>query len=155
MKYITNSILSAILTLLMVSSLSANEIWKISLHSGKSLSCDELSGIENDSLHIMILGERQSFAINDISNMTNFNKNVNYRLIGGSVAGGLIGALVNQFAVSSKNSDINAQRSSVLIGAFTGATVLQYLSNKGSINFSKMTKDEKYNIMEGLVLNSL
>ena len=154
MKHTTSSIISAILILLMVSSLSANEIWKISLYNGKSLSCEQLSVVENDSLITMILGESQSFAINDISNMTKYNKNINYRLIGGSMAGGLLGVLVNQFANSSKNSSRNAQSSSVLIGAFTGATVLQYLSNKGSINFSKLTKDEKYTIIEGLVLNS-
>ena len=154
MKLITSSIISVILTLLMVSSLSANEIWKISLYNGQSLSCEQLSGVENDSLLTMILGKSQSFAINDISNMTKYNKNVNYRLIGGSVAGGLIGVLVNQFAVSSKNRGRDNQSGSVLIGAFTGATVLQYLSNKGSINFSKMTNNEKNNILEGLVLKS-
>ena len=154
MKHITSSLISAILILLMVSSLSANEIWKISLHNGKSLSCEKLSVVENDSLFTMILGESQSFAINDISNMTKYYKNINNRLIGGSVAGGLLGVLANQFAISSKNSSRNTQGGPVLIGAFSGALVLQYLSNKGSINFSKMTKDEKYSIIEGLVLNS-
>ncbi|MFC1528018.1 hypothetical protein ACFL5D_04690 [Candidatus Neomarinimicrobiota bacterium] len=152
MKHLKSFIMSILLILTMVSSLSANDIWKISLYNGNSLSCEQLSGIENDSLYTMILGESQSFAIDDISNMTKYNKNVNYRLIGGSLAGGLLGVLVNQIAGSNNNR--NNQSGSVLIGAFTGATVLQYLSNNGSINFSKMTNGEKNNILEGLVINS-
>ncbi len=154
MKLLTSLVKSAMLILVTISSLSANELWKISFNNGKSISCEQLSRVENDSLYTLILGESQSFAINDISNMTKYNKNVNYRLIGGSVAGGLLGLLVNQYAVSSKKMNRSNQSVSVLIGAFTGATVLQYLSNNGSINFSKMTNNEKNNVIEGLVLNS-
>ena len=152
MKKITIIFVIFVSSLMIVPTLSANEIWKISLYNGTSLSCEQLNELVNDSLHTTILGESQSFAVNDIKNITRFNKNINYRLISGSLIGGLFGGLLNQVARS--NDSRNNQTGTILIGAFTGATLSQYLSSRGSIKFAKLSKNEKNIILEGLVLNS-
>ena len=112
--------LSLIVVFIFLSSANSSDMWKISFHTGGSLSSTELYKLTNDSLYTNILGENKNFAINDISNITSFKKNVNIGIISGSVAGGLLG----YFGSNKENSE-----TAPMIGAMGGALLAHIISS--------------------------
>lgn len=134
-----------LLTLILLTFANGSEIWKISLDTGENLSCTKLYQLANDSLYTEILGENINFAVKDISNITSFKKNVNIGLISGSIAGGLIGYLIGE-----KNNDVTAP----MIGSIGGTLIAHIINYNKSINLSKMSLKEKYDILEKLVFYS-
>ena len=134
-----------IVLFILLSSVNSAEMWKISLYNGENLACTKLYQIANDSLYTEMLGQNQTFAVNDISRMTSFKQNANIGLIGGSIAGGLLGLLID-------NEEKGVTSS--IIGAMGGAFLANMLTYNKSINLSKMSLNEKNNILEQLVLNS-
>ncbi len=137
--------LPLIVIFILLSSANCDEMWRISFYNGDNLSCTKLYQLANDSLYTEILGENQTFAVNDISIMTSFKRSVNFGIIGGSIAGGLVGMLVNN-----NDNGTNA----TLVGAMGGALLAQRFMSNNSINLSKMSIDEKNDILEQLVINS-
>jgi len=133
--------------LLISSSIYCDDIWKISTSWGENLSCTEIIGISNDSLHTEILGKYRSFAITDINKVTSFNKKVNMHMVIGSAIGGLGGF------VADRNLDGNQKRNGILFtiaGLITGTLSAHIISVHDSIDLTKMKYPEKKQILVGL-----
>ncbi len=134
--------LSLIVILILISSTNGSEMWKISFHNGSSLSSTELYKLTNDSLYTKILGNKRNFALDDISNITSFKKNINIGLISGSVAGGLLGYLGS----NKKNSE-----TAPMIGAISGALLAHIINSNKSVRLSNMSIKDKHDVIENLV----
>ena len=123
------------------------------MNNGKSLSCTKLIKLENDLLYTEMLGNIQVFAVEDISSITIFKNNVNYVLVGGSLAGGIIGIIFDSYV--SGNNSIDIKRNGITgstIGTITGMLVAHIFMLNDSIDLSNISIYEKNRIIESLIL---
>ena len=145
-----------VLILLLVQSIViCGEMWKISSVDGVNLSCTKLIEISNDSLHTEILGCRKSFAINDISRITHFKRNVNFAMLAGAGTGGIIGLYVDNYI--NRENKINTDKNGIttaLLGAMCGTLMGHIISTGESINLAKNTLLEKKVVINSLICES-
>ena len=142
-----------LIVILFLSNVYCSEMWKISMNNGISLSCTKLIKLENDLLYTEMLGNIQVFTVEDISSITIFKNNVNYVLVGGSLAGGIIGLIFDSYV--SGNNSIDIKRNGITgstIGTITGMLVAHIFMLNDSIDLSNISIYEKNRIIESLIL---
>lgn len=142
-----------LIVILFLSNVYCSEMWKISMNNGISLSCTKLIKLENDLLYTEMLGNIQVFTVEDISSITIFKNNVNYVLVGGSLAGGIIGIIFDSYV--SGNNSIDIKRNGITgstIGTIIGVLVAHIFMLNDSIDLSNISIYEKNRIIESLIL---
>lgn len=135
------------------SSVFGDNIWKITTSNGENLSCTQLMKISNDSLHTTILNKNRVFALQDITRISTFNRNVNKIMLLGAIIGGISGLATDTYVMGNKKLDIQKNGVLYMLSGLAGGTIIGHIiSSKATVDLSNIDINTKRSIVGSMIL---